>query len=67
MFLPFKLAVCLVTMFPTRLEGTEPSLAVPGTEFVLRLTLKSPNKIAADDILSFYFYLPKKIRLDFFT
>ena len=29
------------------------------------LTLKTPNKIAADDILIFYFYLSKKIRLDF--
>ena len=29
-----------------------------------KLTLKAPNKIAADDILMFYFYLSKKIRLD---
>ena len=29
------------------------------------LTLKVPNKIAADNILIFYFYLSKKIRLDF--
>ena len=29
------------------------------------LTLKVPNKIAADDILIFDFYLSKKIRLDF--
>ena len=28
------------------------------------LTLKALNKIAADDILIFYFYLSKKIRLD---
>ena len=28
------------------------------------LTLKAPTKIAADDILIFYFYLSKKIRLD---
>ena len=33
--------------------------------FLLSLTLKAPNKIAADDILIFYFYLSKKIRLDF--
>ena len=30
------------------------------------LTLKRHTKIAADDILIFYFYLSKKIRLDFF-
>ena len=30
------------------------------------LTLIAPNKYAADDILIFYFYLLKKIRLDFF-
>ena len=30
------------------------------------LTPKAPNKTAADDILIFYFYLSKKIRLDFF-
>ena len=30
-----------------------------------RLTLKAPTKIAADNILIFYFYLSKKIRLDF--
>ena len=29
------------------------------------LTLKRQTKIAADDILIFYFYLSKKIRLDF--
>ena len=29
------------------------------------LTLKAPNKMAVDDILIFYFYLSKKIRLDF--
>ena len=29
------------------------------------LTIKAPNKIAADDILIFYFYLSMKIRLDF--
>ena len=29
------------------------------------LTHKAPNKNAADDILIFYFYLSKKIRLDF--
>ena len=29
------------------------------------LTLNAPNKIAADGILIFYFYLSKKIRLDF--
>ena len=29
------------------------------------LTLKAPSKIAADDILIFYFYLSKEIRLDF--
>ena len=29
------------------------------------LTLKHQTKIAADDILIFYFYLSKKIRLDF--
>ena len=28
------------------------------------LALKAPNKNAADDILIFYFYLSKKIRLD---
>ena len=28
------------------------------------LTLKAPNKIAADDTLFFYFYLSKEIRLD---
>ena len=28
---------------------------------------KAPNKIAADDILIFYFYLLKKIRLDFYV
>ena len=28
------------------------------------LTLKAPNKNAADDILIFYFYLSKKIRFD---
>ena len=28
-------------------------------------TLKRQRKIAADDILIFYFYLSKKIRLDF--
>ena len=33
--------------------------------FYLMLTLKAPNEIAADDILIFYFYLSKKIRLDF--
>ena len=27
------------------------------------LTLKGPNKIAADDTLFFYFYLSKEIRL----
>ena len=31
----------------------------------IQLTLKAPNKIAADDILIFYFYLCKKIKLDF--
>ena len=38
-----------------------------GTYFieVFYLTLKAPYK-AADDILIFYFYLSKKIRLDFF-
>ena len=30
-----------------------------------QLTLKAPNKIAEDDILSFYFYLLEKLRLDF--
>ena len=34
---------------------------------VYMLTLKAPNKIAADDILIFYFYLSKKIRLDQFS
>ena len=29
------------------------------------LPLKGQTKIAADDILIFYFYLSKKIRLDF--
>ena len=29
------------------------------------LALKVPNKNAADDILFFYFYLSKKMRLDF--
>ena len=29
------------------------------------LTLKAPNKIAADDIFISYFYLSKKIRHDF--
>ena len=29
------------------------------------LTLKAPNKIAADDILIFHFNLSKEIRLDF--
>ena len=29
-----------------------------------QLTLKALTKIAADDILFFYFYLSKKIRLD---
>ena len=29
------------------------------------LPLKRQTKIAADDILVFYFYLSKKIRLDF--
>ena len=29
------------------------------------LTLKVPNKIAADDILTFLLYLSRKIRLDF--
>ena len=29
------------------------------------LTFEAPNTIAADDILFFYFYLSKKIRLDF--
>ena len=31
----------------------------------LRLTLKRQRKIAADDVLIFYIYLSKKIRLDF--
>ena len=30
-----------------------------------KLTLKGPNKNAADDILIYYFYLLKKRRLDF--
>ena len=32
---------------------------------LLKLILKEPNNIAADDILILYFYLSKKIRLDF--
>ena len=32
---------------------------------LLKLILKEPNKIAADDILIIYFYPSKKIRLDF--
>ena len=33
-------------------------------QYRARLTLKAQTKIAADDILIFYFYLSKKIRLD---
>ena len=32
---------------------------------IFNLTLKAPNKIAADDILIFFFYLSEKIRLVF--
>ena len=35
------------------------------TDTQLTLTLKCQTKIVANDILIFYFYLSKKIRLDF--
>ena len=36
-----------------------------GDVVYIYLTLKRQTKIAADDILIFYFYLSKKIRLEF--
>ena len=36
------------------------------SKLVIITTLKRHIKFAADDILIFYFYLSKKIRLDFF-
>ena len=40
-------------------------LQIQLVSFLVLLTLKCQTKIAADDILIFYFYLSKKIRLDF--
>ena len=45
----------------THLYSTSTCLKQAGFDY----TLKVPNKIAADDILISYFYLLKKIRLDF--
>ena len=42
------------------------SLLLNGENFSkMNSTLKAPKQIAADDILIFYFYLLKEIRLDF--
>ena len=45
----------------TEVSGVEVGLR----EHKIMLTLKVQTKIAADNIFIFYFYLSKKIRLDF--
>ena len=47
------------------INAGERSASVSAFSFASNLTLKAPNKIAADNILIFYFYLSKKIKLDF--
>ena len=51
--------------FPHYAGNNNKSCVKAGIGLRIVLTLKEPNKIPADDILIFYFYLSRKIRLDF--
>ena len=72
----YSIPLCHLHLYMYSFITTAPFISVSGslsssnfsrqiTKSVVHLTLKAQTKIAADDILIFYFYLSRKIRLDF--